>query len=182
VERGRTVQYDYSAEREQYLPEGGIKVLFIGESAPDANCEEIRFFYHPVLRPADNLFRGLMLALYDADRPALASTPKAQWLKRFQSDGYYLDDLCKSPVNRLSPLERSQTRQAAVSSLLRRIEALSPKGIIVCHSATFRGIADVLKANRLPLLHDDPIPFPLGNQRRRFAEKVRAALSTLATP
>ena len=119
-----------------------------------------------------------MLALYDADRPALASTPKAQWLKRFQSDGYYLDDLCKSPVNRLSPLERSQTRQAAVSSLLRRIEALSPKGIIVCHSATFRGIADVLKANRLSASPRDPIPFPLGRiQRRRFAEKVRAAYS-----
>jgi hypothetical protein len=172
-------QCDYSAERERYLPRAGVKVLFVGESAPDPNAKQIRFFYHPVLRSADNLFRGLMLALYGADRQAVASTAKTQWLKRFQSDGHYLEDLCEVPVNHLSALERSQARRAAVPDLLKRIDALSPRGIIVCHGATFRDIADLLRLNRLPLLHDEPIPFPLGNHRRRFGEKVREALSML---
>jgi hypothetical protein len=31
----------------------------------------------------------------------------------------------------------------------------------------------------LPLLHEEPIPFPLGNFRQRFVREVRAALSRL---
>jgi len=171
--------YDYSAVRKGYLPPNGVKVLFIGESAPNPRSGEIRFFYHPILRSADNLFRGLMLALYDADKQALASTPKAQWLDRFQRDGYYLDDLCGEPVNHLPPPERSRARRAAVKNLLRRIHALSPRGIIICHQGVYGDIGDLLRANRLPVLHTEPIPFPLGNHRIRFADAVRAALARL---
>lgn len=172
-------QYDYSAERTRYLPQAAVKVLFVGESAPDPSVKQIRFFYHAVLRSADNLFRGIMLALYGADREKIASTPKTQWLKKFQGDGYYLEDLCEQPVNHLPALQRSQARRAAVPDLLRRIEALSPHGIIICHAGTYGDLVDQLRANRLPVLHREPIPFPLGNHRVRFAEAVRAALPTL---
>jgi hypothetical protein len=178
-ENHRMAQYDYSTERERYLPPTGVKVLFLGESAPDPSADQIRFFYHPVLRSADNLFRGIMLAVYGADRQALASTPKRKWLERFQSDGYYLEDLCALPVNHLPPAKRAQARRAAVPDLVRRVKALSPRGIIVCHDGTYRDIADHLRANHLPLLHREPIPFPLGNYRDRFREAVRAALSRL---
>jgi len=171
--------YDYATERERYLPRAGVNVLFVGESAPDPNAKQIRFFYHPVLRSADNLFRGIMLALYGAGRQSLASTPKTQWLERFQSDGYYLEDLCALPVNRLPARQRSQARRTAVPDLVRRIEALSPRGIVVCHGGTYLDIADCLRANRLPVLHCEPIPFPLGSYRVRFARDVQAALSRL---
>ena len=179
VENQRMAQYDYSTQRKRYLPPAGVKVLLVGESAPDPRANQIRFFYHPVLRSADNLFRGIMLALYGADKQSLASTPKTEWLERFQSDGYYLEDLCALPVNRLPAPQRSQARRAAVPDLIRRIEALSPLGIIICHDGTYKDIADHLQANHLPVLHREPIPFPLGNYRARFAEAVRAALSRL---
>ena len=172
-------QYDYSAQRERYLPPSGVKVLFVGESAPDPSAKEIRFFYCPVLTAADNLFRGIMLALYRADKQALASTSKMWWLKRLQSGGYYLADLCAVPVNLLPAAHRRQARKAAIPDLLNRIETLSPRGIIICHGATYADIADSLRKNRLPLLHDRPIPFPLGSYRVRFAEEVRMALSRL---
>lgn len=171
--------YDYSAARRGYLPSNGVTVLFIGESAPNPRASDIRFFYHPVLRSADNLFRGLMLALYEADKHAVASTPKTQWLNRFRDDGYYLDDLCAEPVNHLRLAERSQARRAAVPSLIRRIQKLSPRGIVVCHAPTYGDIAEHLGANNLPVLHRAPIPFPLGNYRAGFAYAVRAALSRL---
>ncbi|TAK65397.1 MAG: hypothetical protein EPO22_04975 [Dehalococcoidia bacterium] len=171
------MQYDYSAARRRYLPSNGVKVLFVGESAPNPHARVIRFFYHPVLRPADNLFRGLMLALYAADRHALVLTPKAQWLKRFQDDGYYLDDLCSQPVNDLPPAQRSQARRAAVTSLLTRIQSLAPRGIVICHRATYADIADVLRVRSLPVLHPEGIPFPIGNYRAQFALAVRAALA-----
>lgn len=169
--------YNYSAARRRYLPSESVKVLFVGESAPAPRANEIRFFYHPILR-ADNLFRGLMLALYGADKHALVSIPKTQWLNRFQSDGYYLDDLCPGPVNHLlRSAERSQARRAGVKSLLKRIHALAPQGIIICHQPTYDDIADLLRAKRLPVLHAKAIPFPLGNHRTRFVKAVRAALA-----
>jgi hypothetical protein len=173
------VQYNYSTARRRYLPSNGVKVLFIGESAPNPRASDVRFFYHPVLRSKDNLFRGLILALYDADKHALASAPKTQWLNRFRGDGYYLDDLCPEPVNHLGTSERSQARRAAVPSLIRRISKLSPRGIVICHTPTYRDIAEPLRANNLPVLHRAPIPFPLGNYRTGFAYAVRAALSSL---
>jgi hypothetical protein len=171
------MQYDYSAARRGYLPSKGVKVLFIGESAPNPRASDIRFFYHPVLRSADNLFRGLMLALYAADKHALASTRKTQWLERFQRDGYYLDDLCAEPVNDLPPAERSRARRAAVGGLLERIQSLAPWGILICHQGTYDDIAGELRAKRLPVLHAKAIPFPLGNYRTQFAHAVRAALA-----
>jgi hypothetical protein len=172
-------QYDYSIERKHYLPSTGVKVLFIGESAPDPTAKEIRFFYHPVLRSADNLFRGIMRAIYGADRHALASTAKVKWLERFQNDGYYLEDLCARPVNRLPPAQRAQARRAAMPDLVGRVKVLSPRGIIICHDGTYRDVAHHLRASDLPLLHDEPIPFPLGNFRDRFTEAVGEALSRL---
>ena len=172
-------QYDYLTRRKRYLPTAGVKVLFVGESAPDPHANQIRFFYHPVLRSADNLFRGIMLALYGADKQGLASTPKTEWLERFQNDGYYLEDLCSLPVNHLPAAQRSRARRAAVPDLISRIEALSPRGIIVCHDGTYKDIANHLRANNLPVLHGESIPFPLDNFRARFVDAVLAALSRL---
>jgi hypothetical protein len=170
--------YDYQAARRRYLPSKGVKVLFIGESPPTPRGGEIRFFYHPVLRPADNLFRGLMLALYGADKRALAAVPKIEWLKRFQRDGYYLDDLSAKPINDLTGRDRAQARRAAVDSLLERIHAVAPWGIIICHLGTYDLIANTLQAKRLPVLHVRTVPFPSRGRTTRFAEAVRAALAS----
>jgi hypothetical protein len=172
------VDYDYSTERKRYLPRARVKILFVGESAPDPGARQVRFFYHSVLQTADNLFRGIMLALYEADKQALASIPKTHWLKRFQDDGHYLEDLCDPPVDRLPPSQRSRARRDAVPGLLKRIEALSPQGIIVCHVPTFKAVNRQLRELHLPILHRDPIPFPLGSHRARLVEAVRAAICT----
>ena len=169
--------YDYAAQRGRYLPRDHVKVLFVGESAPDPAAKEPRFFYHPVLTAADNLFRGIMLALYGAAGNELLNTPKQGWLARFQADGYFLEDLCPLPVNYLPQSERSKARRAGVRDLIVRIKALSPAGIIVCHAPTYRDLAGHLRANGLPLLHEQPVPFPLDSHRARFVEGVRAALA-----
>lgn len=170
------MRYDYSALRRQYLPLQGVKVVFVGESAPDPREGVIRFFYHPVLSSKDNLFRGLMLALYGADKKALSATAKTEWLDRFQRDGYYVDDLCSEPVNGLPSAQRSKARRSAAVGLVERLQELSPSGIVICHQGTYSDTAELLRKNGLPVLHSEPIPFPLGNHRERFANAVRVSL------
>jgi hypothetical protein len=49
----------YAELREAHRPER-IRVLLVGESAPDPGDSERRFFYAPLLDRRDNLYRGVV--------------------------------------------------------------------------------------------------------------------------
>jgi hypothetical protein len=167
----------YAELREDHRPDD-IQLLLIGESAPDPGLAEPRFFYAPTLTAADNLFRGVVLALYDHRFPlGSAGLSKAPWLDQLERDGVFLIDLVPYPVNSRRSGERAKARRDAVPDAVKLAKDLSPKGIIICHDPTFRAMAPSLLAADLPVLHDSPIPFPLGNKRAEFAAAVRTALS-----
>ena len=46
-----------------------------------------RLFYAPTLTAADNLFRGVVAALYEPNPRGMTGTPKAPWLERLREDG-----------------------------------------------------------------------------------------------
>jgi hypothetical protein len=162
----------YTTLREHYRPER-VRLLLIGESAPDPGAGERRFFYAPALGP-DNLFRGVVHALYD-ERP----TTKQPWLDRLRADGVFLIDLVPFPVNKLKTSEKRQAHRSHVPQAVEAARSLAPAGIVICHGPTFRALAQPLRDAGLPLLHDDPIPFPLGNWRERFVADFRAAVGAL---
>jgi len=154
-----------------------VRLLLIGESAPDPRSKERRFFYAPELDRRDNLFRGVVLALYGHVFPrGSAGSPKAAWLDRMVGDGVYLIDLVPYPVNGLGTGERARARRGHVPVAVEAARALDPDGVAVCHSASFRVLAPALRQAAIPLLHDEPLPFPLGHLRVRFAEGLRLAL------
>lgn len=165
----------YSKLREQYRP-NKIHVLLIGESAPDPRAEQPRFFYAPTLTGADNLFRGVVLALYEHRFPrGSAGASKEPWLERLMSDGIFLIDLVPFPVNGLKAAARARARRNGVEATVTHAKRLGPNGIIVCHDPSHRVLAGPLRDAGLPLLHEEPIPFPLGNKRHEFATRVRVA-------
>ncbi len=164
--------------RLQFKPKGKIRAVFLGESPPESRGE-IRFFYGQNLSSHDNLFRGLMLALYNADKFDLDRTAKAEWLQRFRDDGFYLEDLCEEPVNGLPERERSNKRRIAVAKAVTRLQRLKPEGIVICHAKVFGDAYEQLRLAGLPVLHDRAIPFPLGNWRADFVAAVRKALASL---
>lgn len=165
----------YADLRQRYRPTH-VKLLLIGESAPDPGAAEPRFFYAPTLTAADNLFRGVVLALYDHRFPrGSAGSSKVPWLERLQADGVFLIDLVPFPVNALGSGARARARRDAVPDAVESAAKLAPDGIIVCHDPSFRVLREPLRAAGLPLLHDTPIPFPLGNKREQFADAVRSA-------
>lgn len=166
---------DIELLREKHIPQD-LRVVFLGESRPDPGEGQPRMFYLPYLSSHDNLFRGLMKALYDADAADLAGR-KGYWVDRFKGDGFWLLDAVPYPVNRLSQKERRQALLSNVDLTTRRIDNAGPShGTIICHGGTYRVIAGSLKAQGITILHDLPIPFPLAAQKPRFISEVRRIL------
>lgn len=170
----------YAQLREANRPER-VRVLLIGESAPDAAATERRFFYAPVLDRRDNLFRGTIAAFYGCS-PGATGVAKKPWLERLKADGVYLIDLVPYPVNKLTSGERAKALRDNVASCVDRARALNPVGVIVCHAPSSKVLSEPLRAAGLRLLHDEAIPFPLGNWRAQFASDVQAAIKRLDGP
>jgi len=174
---GSQGHWSYAELREAYRPER-VRVLLIGESAPDPGAAERRFFYAPVLDRRDNLFRGVVEALF-GESPGRAGDPKAPWLARLKDMGVYLIDLVPFPVDKLVARERARARRDHVTACVEQARSLQAGGIVVCHSPSFGVLAEPLRRAALPLLHEERIPFPLGNHRAAFVAKVRAAIARI---
>lgn len=169
----------YQSLREQWKP-SHIRLLLVGESAPDdgGDPDNRRFFYSEPLNQADNLFRSVVAALCDSGKLTKGDL-KEPWLTRLRNEGVYLIDLASRPVNALLPAIRRAALKASVEDCVRRVRVLNPDGIVICHTPTFGLLAGPFRAAHLPLLHDEAIPFPLGNKRSEFVEKVREATAGL---
>jgi len=169
----------YSALRQEWRPDR-VRLLLVGESAPDpgAAAADRRFFYAPTLSRYDNLFRGVIDALY-APGKLDAGADRRLWLKRLRDDGVYLIDLVPYPVNKLSATERRRSLHDHVSDRVDEVLDLAPRGVIICHGPTFEVLSAPLRAADITMLHYEAIPFPLGNHRARFVKLFRAAHAQL---
>lgn len=167
----------YARLREKWRPQA-VRLLLIGESAPDPGAADRRFFYSAELDRRDNLFRGIVHALYDIKVRKKTTKSKNPLLARLQADGVYLIDLVAHPVDKLGAKQRREARQSGVANLVAQARRLAPDGIIVCHSPTFLATREALREAGLNLLHDQPLPFPLGNMRTRFVAGARHALAS----
>jgi hypothetical protein len=165
----------YEELRTRWKPKA-VTLLLVGESAPDPGAEERRFFYAETLDRRDNLFRGVVAALYEPIPRGSSGLPKRPWLERLQEDGVFLIDLVPFPVDKLSERERRKARREHVADLVTAVRAIDPDGVIVCHAPTFNDAAPALRVADVPLLHSEALPFPLGNTRARFVSGTRAAL------
>lgn len=170
----------YSELREKWRPDP-VRVLLIGESAPDDHGDQSRrrFFYADELTRHDSLFRGVVEAVFDAS--ALPSGPQSKlpWLEKLRARGFFLIDLVPYPINAATPAARAAARRNSVHDCIGRIERLSPAGIIVCHKPSFEVLKRPLMDASLPLLHHDAINFPLGNWRASFVRDFRSAQQRL---
>lgn len=166
----------YETLRSKWRP-SSVRLMLIGESAPDdgGDVDNRRFFYSEPLSRSDNLFRSVVAALYEGGKLTKGDR-KEPWLRRLRDDGVFLIDLAPHPVNAQSAKVRRQTLLQSVDDCVNRCKELSPEAIIICHTPTFAMLSGPLRASGLPLVHDSPIPFPLGNKRAEFVQKVRTAL------
>jgi len=165
----------YEPLREQYRPDR-LEVLLVGESPPDPAAGPRRFFYAPTLR-RDNLYRGVVQGLY-GEQSGVELTDKPAMLRRLQADGFWLIDATDQPVNHLPTAARRAAIRGAVPQLVDRCRDLAPRrGVVICHSIVYEFAAPALRDADVTVLHDHPLPFPLGHWRAVFVTGLRRALA-----
>lgn len=93
-------------------------------------------------------------------------------------DGVWLVDAVDVPVNALSSRERKALISASVPELIEKCKAADPSvGVIICKGPVFTAVAGPLKEAGINVLHEQPLPFPLGNWRSNFIDGMRGALA-----
>jgi hypothetical protein len=166
----------YEALRDQYRPDR-VRVLLIGESPPDPGQGALRFFYSTSLAAADNLYRGVAAAVY-GEEPGFDLRDKPAVLARLRADGFWLIDAIEYPINKDSTPIRKRAIRDAAPRLVERVRQLDPvSGVVICHGVVYDAVADALREAGVRVLHDEPLPFPLGNWRQRFVTGLRGALA-----
>jgi hypothetical protein len=165
----------YDALRVRYRPDP-VRLLLVGESPPDPRSGERRFFYAPKLASADNLYRGVASALYGQEA-GFDLRDKPEVLGRMQRDGVWLIDATETPINGKPTGERRRAIREGLGRLERQCTEIEPSvGVLICHAVVFREAATRLRTAGVRVLHDAPLPFPLGNHRARFVDETREAL------
>ena len=153
--------------RENYKPEK-VKCLFVAESPPKSNDDEVRFFYNPRQERWDQMYRAVMKVIF----PHFKYRPgeKDKWLRKFQADGYYMIDATGTPINHSSASERRRALNDAVESKLREIGelvsletpvVLVKKNVFLAFNAPFRNAG-------YNVIHDSFLPFPSHGHQARF--------------
>jgi hypothetical protein len=89
----------YDALRKRYRP-AQLKILLIGESPPDPNGDEQRFFYSDILHRYDNLYRGVAAAVYGPH--IVSQKDKSAVLTDLCQAGFWLIDAVEYPINNRS--------------------------------------------------------------------------------
>ena len=130
-----------------------ITTLFVAESAPVGGT----FFYYGNGHLGRYLRRSIEEVLAgDGD-----------FLERFKSYGWYLDDLVQAPVNHLTPRERRAAHLGAAQVLQLRIAEYRPLAIV----CLLKSIGAIVRAAASGAGFDGPffeVPFPGNGQQRRF--------------
>lgn len=169
----------YDDVRKEYKP-AHIRALIIAESPPPApEIQSSRqFYYTDRIRTDDRLFTNTIRALYPetADaKEAELEEHKEQWLRRFQTDGWYMiEALEASQVHEVTKKERKQKIRASVPQLIDRVKALgSPEtGIILVKSNVFDEAAEPLRQAGFRVLNTELVDYPGHFNQRAYREKL----------
>ena len=137
-----------------------VATLFIGESAPASG----RFFYSS----NSSLFRAMKRVFGDRE----------SFLEDFKRNGFYLDDLVLTPINKMERRERSSRRQKAVPELAKRLVEYKPKAVVVVMLAI---LPTVWKAIRMAGMPYEPfcVPHPAFGNWTRFSNAMKEIIDSL---
>jgi hypothetical protein len=153
------------ALRAAYRPKQ-IATLFVGESAPISG----KFFYD-----GNNTMVRYMQRATEAVIPGTGD-----FLDRFKSYGWYLDDLVLTPINNMLAKDRKAQWLAARESLKVRIARYRPLAIVSLlkerqFASIVHGAAVDARSEALLCV----VPFPGNGQQGRFHEAMLKLIPTL---
>jgi len=145
--------------RKSFQP-GCIATLFVGESGPASG----KFFYSG----NSSLFYAMKRAFGNRET----------FLEDFKRNGFYLDDLVLTPMNKIERRERSRRRQEAVPKLAKRLVEYEPKAVVVVMRAI---LPKVREAMRMAGILYEPfcVPHPAFGNWTRFSNAMKEIVDDL---
>jgi len=155
------------SKRREYKPSNTL-VLFVGESPP-ANGT---FFYC-----GDSNLAWYTREAFEAAFGELGGA--SQFLEAFRDKGFYLADLCRDPVNRLSKPERRAARECGISSLAATIRELQPRMIVTVMKAIERYVVQAAEDAGLTGRPRYVLPFPAQGHQREYVAQLTELLRRL---
>jgi hypothetical protein len=181
----------YAEAMELYRP-SRIRLLFVAEAPPAYRFH--RFFYFTDVRRMDTLFLEMMKTLYPVEvgyhdgtflpghSAAAIRKRKADFLARFQADGFYLIDGRELPMPEAATShEKADLMQASLSHLSEKIRQLSmnrPMPVVLIGKITYKVCAAALREQAFAVLNRAAIDHPARGGQRRF----RAGLAQTIAP
>ncbi len=170
----------YDELRQGYKPKD-IHVLLIAESPPPASADtsSSRHFYRSDReRRDDRLFTNTIKALY----PEAANLTegkiqpdKEKWLRRFQSDGFYMiEALEDSQEHEVTKKDRQARIHDALPRLIARVHEIANKDtkIILIKSNPFIVAAEPLRQAGYTVLNTELVDYPGRFNQRAYREKL----------
>ncbi|MDR3560586.1 MAG: hypothetical protein P4N59_03955 [Negativicutes bacterium] len=154
--------------RLSYKPER-IKVLLVGESAPDAGT----FFYK-----ADTLCGYTQKAFARVFDDAVGISGY-DFLDYFEAKGCYLDDLCLMPVDAMGKTERKSCWQAGVPQLAKRLAEYKPDVVIAILLSIKDYVREACDRAKLDNAIRFAIPFAGNGNQGRYVDELAKILREL---
>ena len=177
----RSLAEVYSKARNRYRPKK-IRLVFVAESPPSSGG----FFYFPETIGKDHLFRETMkaLRLWPLSKPMKKGLNKRVLLEEFQSQGLFLIDTCRLPVDKLSDKERRVAIDREAPGLARRVEDLNPRGVIIVKKTIYAPVLDALVRVGLGdrVLNSRELPFPSHGKQTQYRKRLRRLMKRRILP
>ena len=156
---------DTEKTRQRYKPRI-IRYLFVCESPPCGGT----FFYYKNSK-LFNYTHKVFQNIFGID--------SSNFLEYFRDNGFYLDDLCLTPINGLSNSDRKRCRKRGIYSLAERLKIYQPEVII---STPLAIRSEVVKS--IELSGQNPrsfhIPFAGNGQQNKFVEQLSDIIKNLS--
>lgn len=169
----------YDEIRESYKP-AKVKFLLIAESPPPfADAGGSRHFYRTDrIRPEDRLFLNTMRALY-AEAVERTDTEleedKESWLRRFQSDGWYMIKALETSMeHEVTKKQRQENIREALPRLIERVGELADDKtkVILIKSNVFEVVAEPLRQAGFNVLNKELLDYPGRFNQRAYRAKL----------
>ncbi len=160
----------YAEAAVKYIPERTC-VLFVAEAPPDSLD---RYFYFEDVKRDDWLWIALMKALFPSEWGSTTEERqrKRYWLQKFQKSNCRLIDAVKTPVDG-TDRQKVAFIKAAASDLITEIQAIDPNQIVLIKATVHRALFRMLRKAALPVVNEEPLPFPSFHWQTEFHDKFR---------
>lgn len=171
---------EFEIARRKYRPES-VRVALVAESPPQEGSG--RFFYFEDVAVGDSLFIELMKALYEDARGNTKSVRqrKAEFLKRFRDDGFYLIDASQKSIAGESRSVKEKAIRSGLAQLERDLTEIYHEDmrVVLISSLVYEVCGEPLRRAGFSVVNTEMIDFPSFGRQKEFQAKIRPVLSLL---